>query len=143
MRGAGELVERLPDPAPHAVVLLPGGGGLSTARVFAEADALGLGRDPAELEEIADRLRAVAGAGASPLTYPDLLVNDLEPAARAVRPEIGDALDALRGAGAGHAMLTGSGPTAVGLCEDLAAAERVAEALRVDDAIVCEAGVAP
>ena len=70
MRGAGELVERLPDPAPHAVVLLPGGGGLSTARVFAEADALGLGRDPAELEEIADRLREVAGAGASPLTYP-------------------------------------------------------------------------
>ena len=125
------------------MVLLPGGGGLSTARVFAEADALGLGRDPAELEEIADRLRAVAGAGASPLTYPDLLVNDLEPAARAVRAEIGDTLDALRGAGAGHAMLTGSGPTAVGLCEDIAAAERVAEALRVDDAIVCEAGVAP
>ena len=71
----------------------------------------------------------MAGAGASPLTYPDLLVNDLEPAARAIRPEIGDALDALRGAGAGHAMLTGSGPTAVGLCEDIAAAERVAEAL--------------
>ena len=36
---------RLPDPAPHAVVLLPGGGGLSTAEVFAEADRLGLGRD--------------------------------------------------------------------------------------------------
>ena len=35
----------LPDPAPHAVVLLPGGGGLSTADVFAEADRLGLGRD--------------------------------------------------------------------------------------------------
>ena len=44
VRGAGERVARLPDPDPHAVVLLPGGGGLSTAEVFAEADRLGLGR---------------------------------------------------------------------------------------------------
>jgi 4-diphosphocytidyl-2-C-methyl-D-erythritol kinase len=143
VQGAGERVERLPDPAPHAVVLLPGGGGLSTGRVFDEADRLGLGRDQAELAETADRLRAAAGAGASPLSYPKLLVNDLEPAARVVQPEIGDALDALRGAGAGHAMLTGTGPTAVGLCEDLAAAERVADRLGRDDAIVCEAGAAP
>ena len=142
--GAGERVERLPDPAPHAVVLLPGGeGGLSTARVFDEADRLGLGRDGGELAEIAAALRETAGAGASPLTYPHLLVNDLEPAARAVRPEIVDALDALRGAGAGQSMLTGTGPTAVGVCEDLAAAERVAERLDRDDAIVCEAGAAP
>ena len=44
VRGAGERVARLPDPQPHAVVLLPGGGGLATADVFAEADRLGLGR---------------------------------------------------------------------------------------------------
>ena len=42
--GCGERVARLPDPEPHAVVLLPGGGGLATAEVFAEADRLGLGR---------------------------------------------------------------------------------------------------
>ena len=35
-----------PSRPPHAVVLLPGGGGLSTAAVFAEADRLGLGREP-------------------------------------------------------------------------------------------------
>ncbi|HEY5816605.1 MAG TPA: hypothetical protein VIS95_09760, partial [Solirubrobacterales bacterium] len=45
VQGAGERVERLPAPAPHAVVLLPAGGGLSTAAVFAEADRRGLGRD--------------------------------------------------------------------------------------------------
>ena len=33
-----------------------------------------------------ERLRAAAGAGASPLAYPELLVNDLEPAARSLRP---------------------------------------------------------
>ncbi len=142
VRGAGERVERLPDPAPHAVVLLPGGGGLGTAEVFAEADRLGLGRAPDELEALADRLREVAGAGASPLSYPELLVNDLELAARSLRPAIGDALDALRAAGAPQALLTGSGPTAFGLFESLAAARAAAAELGRADAIVCEAGSA-
>jgi 4-diphosphocytidyl-2-C-methyl-D-erythritol kinase len=140
VRGAGELVERLPGPAPHAVVLLPDGGGLGTAEVFGEADRLGLGRSAAELDELADRLRLAAGAGASPLSYPELLVNDLEPAARSLRPGIAAALDALRAAGAPHALLTGSGPTAFGLFESLAAARAAAAALDRDDAIVCEAG---
>jgi 4-diphosphocytidyl-2-C-methyl-D-erythritol kinase len=138
--GVGEQVERLPDPTPHAVVLLPGGGGLSTAAVFAEADRLGLGRSAGELAELAERLRQVAGAGASPLAYPELLANDLEPAARSLRPAIGEALDALRGAGAPHALLTGSGPTAFGLFESLADAREAAGSLDRDDAIVCEAG---
>ena len=143
VRGAGESVEHLPEPKPHAVVLLPGGGGLSTADVFAEADRLGLGRGDEELEELARRLRSVAGAGASPLAYPELLVNDLEPAARSLRPDIGDALDALRDAGAPLALLTGSGPTAFGLFEHPASAREAAETLARDDAIVCEAGHAP
>jgi 4-diphosphocytidyl-2-C-methyl-D-erythritol kinase len=140
VQGVGEKVEPLPTPAPHAVVLLPDGGGLSTAAVFAEADRLGLGRDTAELGDLAVQLRAAAGAGASPLAYPELLVNDLEPAARSLRPQIGDALEALRAAGAPQALLTGSGPTAFGLFESLAAARAAAEQIDRDDAIVCEAG---
>jgi 4-diphosphocytidyl-2-C-methyl-D-erythritol kinase len=143
VRGAGERVERLPDPAPHAVVLLPAAGGLSTAAVFAEADRLGLGRDPAELEGLATRLRAAAGDGASPLSYAGLLANDLEPAARSLRPEIGDSLDALRDAGAPLVLMSGSGPTAVGLFPTLVGANRAAAILGRDDAIVCEAGRAP
>jgi len=142
VRGAGERVERLPEPASHAVVLLPDGGGLSTAEVFAEADRLGLGRSAAELDELATRLRAVAGAGDSPLSYPELLVNDLEPAARSLRPAIGEALEALRAAGASPALLTGSGPTAFGLFASLEAAAGAAARLDRDDAIVCEAGKA-
>ncbi len=140
VRGAGERVEPLPEPAPHAAVLLPDRGGLSTAAVFAEADRLGCGRGADELESLAVRLRQAAGAGASPLSYPELLVNDLEPPARALRPAIGDALDELREAGAPVALLSGSGPTAVGLFPDLAAARAVAAAIDRDDAIVCEAG---
>src|SRR5215207_7699179 len=35
VQGAGERVEPLPEPAPHAALLLPDGGGLGTAAVFA------------------------------------------------------------------------------------------------------------
>jgi 4-diphosphocytidyl-2-C-methyl-D-erythritol kinase len=141
VRGAGERVEPLPEPAEHTVVLLPGGGGLSTAAVFAEADRLGLGRSAAELDELAQRLREVAGAGASPLVYPELLVNDLEPAALSLRPDIGEALAALRDAGAPVAILSGSGPTVVGIFGDLASARAAAAGLD-SEAIVCAAGSA-
>jgi 4-diphosphocytidyl-2-C-methyl-D-erythritol kinase len=140
VRGAGEKVEPLPAPAEHAVLLLPGGGGLSTKAVFDEADRLGLGRPEAELDEIARELRAAAGAGASPLAYVDLLVNDLEPAAVSLRPDIGDSLDALRVTGAPAVFLSGSGPTAVALFPTIAQAERAASSLDRDDAIVCMAG---
>ena len=142
VRGAGERIEPLPEPLEHAAVLLPGGGGLSTAEVFGEADRLGLGRGAEELAELAARLREVAGGGASPLSYPELLVNDLEPAALSLRPDIGEALGSLREAGAPLAILSGSGPTAVGLFPDLAAAEAAAERLDAPEAIVCAAGSA-
>jgi 4-diphosphocytidyl-2-C-methyl-D-erythritol kinase len=141
--GAGERVEPLPEPAPHAAVLLPDGGGLGTADVFAEADRLGLGRGSEELDELALALRRAAGAGASPLSHPELLVNDLEPAARSLRPQIGDALDQLREAGAPVVLLSGSGPTAVGLFAELGAARAAAASIDRDDAIVCAAGRMP
>jgi len=143
VRGAGERVEPLPAPAEHAALLLPSGGGLSTKDVFDEADRLGLGRSEEELDEIADRLRAAAGAGASPLGYVDLLVNDLEPAAVSLRPDIGEALDALRDVGAPAVFLSGSGPTVVGLFPSLDEGEAAAARLDRDDTIVCLAGRAP
>jgi 4-diphosphocytidyl-2-C-methyl-D-erythritol kinase len=143
VRGAGERVEPLPAPAEHAALLLPGGGGLSTAAVFAEADRLGLGRDESELGEIAPRLRTAAASGASPLTYVDLLINDLEPAAISLRPEIGDALNSLRATGAPAVFLSGSGPTAVALFGSLAEADAAARTLSSNDAIVCLAGAPP
>jgi 4-diphosphocytidyl-2-C-methyl-D-erythritol kinase len=137
VRGAGERVEPLPAPAEHAVLLLPSGGGLSTKDVFDEADRLALGREESELDAIADELRVAAGAGASPLTYVDLIVNDLEPAAVSLRPDIGDALDELREAGAPAVFLSGSGPTVVGLFPTMAEAEAVAGKLERVDTILC------
>lgn len=140
--GVGELVETLPPPAEYAVVLVPGDAGLSTADVYAEADRLGVGRDPEQLRELRGRLREAAGGGASPLDYPELLVNDLQEAALSLRPEIAGALNALEQAGAARSLITGSGPTAFGLFEDLAAADRAASELppRYAGAIVAAPG---
>ena len=127
--GAGEVVEPIEPPADHGVVLIPQTAGLTTPDVYAEADRLGANRGEAELEVLRRELRDAVTDGASPLTYPAQLVNDLEPAAISLRPEIENPLAALREAGAAHAMVTGSGPTAFGLFEDRAGAERAAATL--------------
>ena len=119
-------------------MLVPSGEGLSTAEVYAEADRLGLGRDAGELDRLAGELRAAAAGGASPLAYSELLANDLAEAAISLRPEIHAALAALAGAGAAVTFVSGSGPTAVGLFEDIVAADRAAAELppRFANAIV-------
>jgi 4-diphosphocytidyl-2-C-methyl-D-erythritol kinase len=103
---AGDVIERREPIAPHAFVIVPRDFGLSTADVYREADRLGLPRSASDLARRARELRA---GGDLPF------VNDLEPAALSLRPEIGDALEAVRAAGADHAMVSGSGPTVFGL----------------------------
>jgi 4-diphosphocytidyl-2-C-methyl-D-erythritol kinase len=114
-RGAGELLEALPDPVvPLGVLVLPIARALSTAAVYAQADRMGLARERAELEEHA-RALADALADGSPLPPAELLHNDLEDAARVLCPEIDAALEEARAAGAEAALVSGSGPTVLGL----------------------------
>jgi 4-diphosphocytidyl-2-C-methyl-D-erythritol kinase len=128
--GAGEVIEPAPPPAEHGVVLIPQAEGLATADVYAEADRLGSPRGESELEAIRRRLRDAVDEGGSPLDYREHLVNDLQAAAISLRPEIEDALRALEDAGAAHAMVTGSGPTAFGLYPSADEAVAAAELLR-------------
>ena len=111
---------------------------MATADVYAEADRLGLARAPSELDELESLLRRAVAGAASPLDYPDLLVNDLEQAALSLRPEIAEALAALEEVGAARALVSGSGPTAFGLFEDIVRADEAAAALppRYANAIV-------
>jgi 4-diphosphocytidyl-2-C-methyl-D-erythritol kinase len=127
--GVGEEVEALPAPAEHAFVLIPDSAGLPTAEVYAEADRLGLGRPPEELQAARERLAELAGGGSSPLEYAGNLVNDLQEAALSLRPSIAKALDALRETGARTALVTGSGPTVFGLFADIVEADAAAAAL--------------
>jgi 4-diphosphocytidyl-2-C-methyl-D-erythritol kinase len=124
------VIEPAPPPADHGVVLIPRAEGLATADVYAEADRLGTTRGENELEAIRRRLRDAVDEGGSPLDYRENLVNDLQPAAISLRPEIEDALHALEEAGAGHAMVTGSGPTAFGLYPTAEEATEAAQGLR-------------
>jgi 4-diphosphocytidyl-2-C-methyl-D-erythritol kinase len=128
--GAGEVIEPAPPPGGHAVVLIPQEEGLATAAVYAEADRLGTPRGEAELEAIRRQLRDAVDEGGSPLDYREHLVNDLQAAAISLRPEIEETLRALEEAGAAHAMVTGSGPTAFGLFPTAEAAVGAAAELR-------------
>ncbi|HVM19101.1 MAG TPA: 4-(cytidine 5'-diphospho)-2-C-methyl-D-erythritol kinase [Egibacteraceae bacterium] len=60
------------------------------------------------------------------------LHNDLEPAAFALRPQLADAKRVLLHAGALGAVLSGSGPTMLALCESAAAATALAERVQND-----------
>lgn len=130
--GAGERVTALPSLAPHAVLVLPSSEALSAAAVYREADRLGLGHSAEELVRDEAALRRIVGDPGVPLPL-GMLGNDLEPAAQALAPTIEPALLAAREAGAARAMVTGSGPTVIGLFpgeDGVLAATRAAHDLR-------------
>jgi 4-diphosphocytidyl-2-C-methyl-D-erythritol kinase len=111
--GAGELVERFEPLAPHAFVIVRRDEPLATPAVFREADRLGLPRTRDALRELYRQLGASLSPGAR--LPDDLIVNDLEPAAVSLCPAIASTLGAVREAGADHALVSGSGPTVIGL----------------------------
>lgn len=124
--GAGEVVERFEPLSRHAFVVLPSPYELSAAAVFSEADRLGLARADDQLEARYDRLAAALAAGES--LPGELLVNDLQAAAVSLCPWSGEALEAVLAAGAEHALVSGSGPTVVGLWWGAQCAQQAAAA---------------
>jgi 4-diphosphocytidyl-2-C-methyl-D-erythritol kinase len=114
--GAGERIERVPGVTRYAVLIVPGDGPLLTADVFREADRLGLPRDAAGLDAALRDVRA-----ALPDLPDALCVNELQPAALSLRPELERTLEQVRAAGADVAMVSGSGPTVLGLFRDVRA----------------------
>lgn len=124
--GAGEVVEHFEPLAEHALLVLPAEFALATPDVFREADRLGLQRSDAELDaRYAELVEALAPGARLP---PGLIVNDLQPAAVSLCPWCGEALAAVRAAGADHALVSGSGPTVVGIWWGAGAAQRAAAA---------------
>jgi 4-diphosphocytidyl-2-C-methyl-D-erythritol kinase len=108
--GAGDRLERLAPRAPYSALVLALDAELPAGAVYAEADRLGLPRDAAALAAARDRVRGgLEGGGLGPVH------NDLQDAARSLCPAIDGALAAARRAGADHALVTGSGPTVLGL----------------------------
>jgi 4-diphosphocytidyl-2-C-methyl-D-erythritol kinase len=127
--GAGELLQALPDPLPALELLvLPSPAELSTAAVYREADELGLDRAQGELDQFRTQLRIALELGAPLPPARELLHNDLEQAAVSLCPPVAEALAAVAAAGAERALVSGSGPTVVGLFGHANAAGRVGRA---------------
>lgn len=120
--GAGEIVEHFEALPEHAFVVLPSEFQLATPDVFREADRLGLQRSEEELEHLYGQL--LGALAPEPRLPSELVVNDLQPAAVSLCPWCGDALDAMRAVGAEHALVSGSGPTVVGIWWGLGAVGR-------------------
>jgi len=114
--GAGEALEELPPPVGSlGVLVLPVPVALSTAAVYREADQLALTRTEEELAQRAAALRDAYRHGPAIPPALELLANDLQRAAVSLCPRIARALREARGAGAAVSMVSGSGPTVLGL----------------------------
>jgi 4-diphosphocytidyl-2-C-methyl-D-erythritol kinase len=120
MTGAGERVEKLADPEPFGLVLVPSTQALSTPAVYREFDRLGVARTRDEL----DAREAEARAGEPPPP-----VNDLQEAACALCPAIDLVIEHVAATGAEYTMVSGSGPTVFGFFDDPLMARAAAAAL--------------
>lgn len=125
--GRGEVVEPVTDDGSWWWVVVPSSAGMSTPAVYRAFDAR-LDRDGSggDSDSVAVRaalesgdLGALAGA----------LRNDLQEAALGLRPDLAATEADLRGAGVLATLLSGSGPTFLGLVSDQDRAHHIREAL--------------
>ena len=129
--GEGSRLRPLNISLPYSVVVMPIDVRLSTADVYAEADRLNLSRETLDLARALTRMQAALSAE----TILERLHNDLQDAARSLCPQIDEALEAVLAAGADHALVSGSGPTVLGVFAESGHAERAA---RVCESIAAE-----
>ncbi|MBW1886362.1 MAG: 4-(cytidine 5'-diphospho)-2-C-methyl-D-erythritol kinase [Deltaproteobacteria bacterium] len=143
--GIGEIIAPLDElPSCELVVANPGIS-LATAEVYRATDALGSAlTEPRPGSTMRAFSRLCRGNGdpgeesahSNPMgprahdLWGDLLVNDLEPAARRLCPPVGRLLGAMREAGAIAASMTGSGATVFGVFESSEVAREAADWLR-------------
>lgn len=136
--GIGETIEPLEGIPPLDLVVINPGISLATAEVYRAADALrGALTDgrPGSTMRAISRLRGETGDLAPALG--DLLINNLEPAARRLCPPVARLIERLREVGAIGVSMSGSGATVFGVFASGELASRAAEALRLSEADQC------
>lgn len=120
--GRGELVEPVDDNGTWWWVVVPNADGMSTPAVYRAFDDV----EGGDSDTVAVREALAAGdldaLGAS-------IRNDLQDAALGMRPDLVETEADLRGAGVLATLLSGSGPTFLGLVADQDRAHRIREAL--------------
>jgi 4-diphosphocytidyl-2-C-methyl-D-erythritol kinase len=146
VEGTGERVTALGALPPWSVVLLVPGVHVATPDAFRRLALLRAAQPPpsrprSESASLRALVAVQRGDYAGAVTA---AVNDFEPIVREIYPEVAAALDALRSAGAEHAMLSGSGGACFALCPDERTARRLAASVRVpENATLSVVGFAP
>ena len=121
-RGIGECVTKIPGGRELDLVILQPGTGLQTEEVFRRhADY-----PPEKAADIAAGISALTDSSAMNFMP---LVNQLQPAAEALLPDIARAIAALKNAGAVFAQMSGSGSAVFGVFPAAASAARAKQAL--------------
>jgi len=116
--GRGDVLEPVPRHRSVPLVLVNPGLPLPTREVYGRLEPGDFGGGTA--------VRAlVAGLVAGPATIAARLVNGLEPAAARLWPGLAEVKAAVLGAGALGAVMSGSGPTVIGVAPTSAAARRI------------------
>jgi 4-diphosphocytidyl-2-C-methyl-D-erythritol kinase len=133
VEGTGERVTPLGALPPWQVVLLVPGVHVATPDAFRRLAQI-RSAQPAPVRPRGESASLRALAALQRGDYPATIaaaVNDFEPVVREVYPAVGAVLDALRAAGAQHAMLSGSGGACFSLCSDAVGAHELAARVRV------------
>jgi 4-diphosphocytidyl-2-C-methyl-D-erythritol kinase len=129
-RGRGEQLTAALVAGTYHWALAFAAGGLSTPEVYATCDRLraARGANAVPPPELSGPLMA-ALRSSDPVAVGHHLMNDLQPAALSLRPELRRALSDGRECGAVGAMVSGSGPTCMFLAKDAAQAREIAVSL--------------
>ena len=132
--GIGERIERLAAVPELALVLVNPGKTLATADVYRMADRLA---GALTKNRSGSTMRALSGLTQTPRdlapALQNLLINDLEPAARQLCPPIARIADRLDRVGAIAVSMTGSGATMLGVFRSAAEAGEAEKRLRAED----------
>ena len=132
--GIGEKIENLAGLPPLDLVVANPGISLATAEVYRAADALQSALtepEPGSTMRAISRLRGETGDLTPALG--DLLINDLEPAARRLCPPVARLMRRLKEVGAIGVSMSGSGATVFGVFESGDRASEAAEMLRASE----------
>lgn len=128
-RGRGDVLEPLRTDRPLALVIVPSADTLSTPEVYRRLDEIRAGEDVALPDQLSEEFLQAWRSGDAESLAP-LMYNDLQVATLSMMPELQRTLDDIVSLGALSSMVSGSGPTTVGLARDAEHAQELAALLR-------------
>ncbi len=135
-RGIGEKLTPVPGLPDYSIVLVKPQFDLPTSRVYEKFDEMtgidagSVSKGASAFEERCDGLTHAIAAVEDPGGLSSILQNDLESAAAAIFPEITDIKAEIMAAGAGGALMSGSGSSVFGIFPSRDAATTAAGALK-------------